>query len=97
MEYQLRNYLIEAGYAEQFASEWADGVRPLREAAGFLIENAWILPSESRFIWVLGWPGPGTFAQADAHYYQSPARSHLDPDPARLIITTEELQAVKVT
>ena len=97
MEYQLRDYLIEPGCVEQFAREWLSGVRPLREAAGFVIAGAWAVPEDDRFIWFLGWAGPGTFAEADAHYYQSPSRSLLDPDPARLILaTTERSDAVKV-
>lgn len=97
MEYQLRDYLIEPGCVEQFAREWLNGVRPLREAAGFVIDGAWAVPEDDRFIWLLGWAGPGTFAKADAHYYQSPSRSRLDPDPARLIVAAHERNhAVKV-
>lgn len=90
MEYQLRNYLLEPGCGEQFAREWRAGVKPLREAAGFVIDSAWLLPDDDRFVWILGWAGPGTFAEADAHYYQSPGRSRLDPDPARLIVEVAE-------
>ena len=89
MEYQFRDFLIEPGRVDQFAREWANGVKPLREAAGFVIPSAWYLPDEHRFMWVLGWDGPGTLAEADAHYYASPGRSALDPDPARLILATE--------
>jgi hypothetical protein len=97
MEYQLREYLIEPGCVEQFAREWLDGVRPLREAAGFVIDGAWAVPEDDLFIWMLGWDGPGTFAGADARYYQSASRSSLDPDPARLILATNERShAVKV-
>ena len=85
MEYELRDFLIEPGHVEQFAREWADAVKPLREAAGFVIEAAWCLPDDDRFVWVFGWGGPGTLAEADAHYYQSPGRSRLDPDPARVV------------
>jgi hypothetical protein len=90
MEYQLRDYRIESGRVQQFADEWLEGVKPLRESAGFVIDCAWALPEEDRFIWLLGWGGSGTFAEADAHYYQSPSRSGLDPDPARLIVGTNE-------
>ena len=91
MEYQFREYTIQTGCVEQFAAEWAAGVKPLREAAGFIIAGAWALPSRDRFVWVLGWPGPGTLADADARYYASPRRSNLDPDPARLITAAEEI------
>ncbi len=69
-------------------------MKPLREAAGFEIAGAWTIPAEDRFLWVLGWAGPGSLAEADAHYYQSPSRSSLDPDPARLIVTTTEHDGV---
>lgn len=95
MEYQLRNYLTEPGCAEQFATEWLRGVKPLREAAGFSIEAAWVVPSEDRFVWVMGWGGPGTFSEADAHYYESPARSALAPDPARLLVSADEHHDVR--
>ncbi len=78
------------GRVEQFAQEWVAGVKPLREAAGFVVVGAWTIPAADRFVWVVGWPGPGPFAEADAHYYQSPSRSSLDPDPARLIISATE-------
>ena len=90
MEFQLRDYVIEAGRVEQFADEWRSAVRPLREAAGFVISSAWVVPETSRFIWLLGWDGAGTFAEADADYYRSPSRVELDPDPARLIVSAKE-------
>ncbi|MGI9607966.1 MAG: hypothetical protein ACR2P0_17690 [Acidimicrobiales bacterium] len=94
MEYQFREYVIHPGRADQFAAEWAADVKPLRESAGFVIAGAWVLPSQDKFVWILGWPGPGTLASADSQYYESPGRSKLDPDPARLITVAEEITPV---
>jgi len=64
-------------------------VKPLREAAGFVIGGAWVIAEDDKFLWLLAWPGSGTFAESDALYYASPGRSALGPDPARLIVSTK--------
>lgn len=97
MEYQLRDYLIDPDCVEQFARELLNGVRPLREAAGFMIDGAWAVSEHDQFIWMLGWPGRGTFAEADAYHYQSRSRWSLDPDPARLIVATNGAQPRNMT
>lgn len=83
-EWQLRDYRIADGHLDDFVEAWTNGVQPLRQAAGFRVE-AWIVREESRFLWILGHDGPGSFESADAAYYASPARAAVDPDPAQWI------------
>ena len=84
-QWQLRDYGIAEDRLDDFIEAWTGGVLPLRRAAGFEI-RAWTVPGESRFVWLLGYDGPGTFAAADEAYYDSPERAALDPDPAQWIV-----------
>ncbi len=85
MEVQVRDYRILPGRLDEFVAAWEEVVLPLRRAAGFTVVGAWPIPEEERFLWVVAWDGPGTFADADAAYYASPDRTTLEPNPARLI------------
>ena len=82
---QLRDYTIRPGQLDRFAELWRDGIRPLRERAGFAIEGAWKIPAEDRFVWILAYDGSDGWEAADHTYYASPGRKALDPDPATLI------------
>ncbi|MDX1449157.1 MAG: NIPSNAP family containing protein [Acidimicrobiia bacterium] len=88
MEYQVRVTRIEAGKMGQFVEEWKATVARLRRRRGFMISGAWALEETDEFVWVLGWDGDGSFAEADAAYYASDERRAFDPDPARLIVET---------
>ena len=96
-EWQLREYRIAEGRLAEFVAAWTAGVLPLRRAAGFEV-LAWTTVDESRFVWILGYHGPGSFEAADAAYYASPARAELDPDPAQWIVEqrTAMLRSVNV-
>lgn len=95
MATQLRDYRIRAGELNRFVEEWRTRLAPLRRAYGFQIPNAWTVPEEDRFLWLLVHPGDwDAFAEADAAYFASPERAALDPDPARLI---EEQRNVRLT
>ena len=48
------------------------------------------------FIWVLGYDGDEGFAAADAAYYASGERNAFDPDPARLIVSTNDRMGRRV-
>ena len=86
MATQLRDYRIADGSLHQFVDEWRNGVAPLRREMGFTIDGAWLVQDESRFVWLLSYPGGwDAFEAADREYYASPQRKSLDPDPARLI------------
>jgi len=84
---QLRTYRITDGQLERFTREWREHVVPLRGAHGFRVDGAWTIPDESGFVWVIS--HDGDFAAADAAYFASDERKALDPDPARLIESTE--------
>jgi len=42
MQFQLREYTIEAGRLEDFVREWRELVLPLRERLGFPVVGAWV-------------------------------------------------------
>ena len=84
---QLRTYRIADGELERFTQEWREHVVPLRESHGFRVDGAWTDTEMSGFIWVIS--HDGNFAAADAAYFASDERKALDPDPARLIQSTE--------
>jgi hypothetical protein len=92
---QLRDYRIVVGQLDRFVDEWRAHLAPLRRACGFEIANAWTVPEERRFIWLLVHPdGWDAFEAADAAYFASPERRGFDPDPARLI---EEQRNTRLT
>lgn len=88
MTTQLRDYTIKPGQLDRFVDAWSRGVRPLRLKRGFVIEGAWKIPSEERFVWVVSYDGADGFDAATKAYYDSPERKAMDPDPAGLILTT---------
>ena len=86
MATQLRDYRIREGSLDQWVEEWRGRIAPLRRELGFTIERAWVIEDESRFVWLLAHPGDWrAFEAADRAYYDSPRRTSLDPNPARLI------------
>ena len=83
---QLRDYRIREGSLDQWVDEWRDRITPLRRELGFMVERAWTVEAESRFVWLLAHPGDWeAFEAADGAYYDSPQRTSLDHNPARLI------------
>ena len=82
---QLRSYMIKAGQLDRFAELWSKGVRPLRMKRGFVIEGAWKIPTEDRFVWVVSYEGPLTW-DANRSYSESPERKAMDPDPAGFLV-----------
>ncbi|HEV2249966.1 MAG TPA: NIPSNAP family containing protein [Candidatus Limnocylindria bacterium] len=83
---QLREYTITPGQLDTFAEVWSKGVRPLRKTMGFVIEGAWKVPSEGKFVWVVSYDGAAGWDAANKRYYDSPERKAMDPDPASFII-----------
>ena len=82
---QLRDYSIKPGQLDVFADLWSKMVRPLRQKKGFVVESAWKIPSESRFVWIVSYDGPDGWEAANRNYYDSPERKAMDPDPASFI------------
>ena len=95
MKTQLRIYTINRGQLHQFAKEWEEKIRPLRESLGFQVAAAWLLEETSQFVWLLIYDGPQPWETLDAAYYTSPTRLAMNPNPARLIARAEEYFAEK--
>lgn len=96
MTMQLRLYTINQGQLQQFAKEWEEKIRPLRESLGFQVTAAWLLQETNQFVWVLNYDG-ADWAEKDAAYYISPERLAMNPDPARFIARTEEYFAENIS
>jgi len=83
---QLRDYRVKAGELDPFTEVWSKKVRPLRVKKGFVVEGAWRIPSEDRFVWVVSYEGPLTWDAANRSYSESPERKAMDPDPAGFLV-----------
>jgi hypothetical protein len=90
MQYQLRIYTVKPGKMSEWQAEWKAGIRPLRERLGFKVIGAWTIEEKNQFVWVLGYAGNLNWEEADSHYYASPDRTSLVPDPARHLAGTEK-------
>ena len=90
MTTQLRIYTINRGALLQFAQEWNDHIRPLREKLGFYILGAWTVSSTNQFVWIMGYDGPDSWEERDQAYFNSDERRAMDPNPARNIARMEE-------
>ena len=83
---ELRDYRIVHGELDHWVEEWRSRIAPIRRELGFTIERAWTVDEDSRFVWLLSYPGDWeAFEAADRAYYDSPQRTSLEPNPARLI------------
>jgi hypothetical protein len=91
MEYRLRIYGVKQGQMAAWIDEWSRLIRPLREQLGFRVLGAWASEESSTFVWLLGYDGPDGYETADAAYYSSPERAAVDPDPARHLVSTQQL------
>ncbi|MGZ3336048.1 MAG: NIPSNAP family protein [Isosphaeraceae bacterium] len=89
MLYQLRIYTIRQGEMGEWLEDWRALIVPLRRQHGFEVIGAWTIDESDRFVWVLRYSGPKSWAEADADYYGSPERAALNPDPARHISHSE--------
>jgi hypothetical protein len=97
MATQLRDYRITDGSLDEFVAEWRRHLAPLRRELGFTIPEAWTVEGESRFVWLLTYPGDwDAFEEADRRYFASPQRAAIDPDPARLIERQSAARLVEV-
>lgn len=89
MKTQLRIYTINRGQLEQFALEWKQHLKPLREKIGFRVLAAWTVPSTNQFVWVMALPDGQDWEALDALYFASEERKTMQPDPGRLIARME--------
>ena len=88
MTWQIREYTVKPGEMEAWLDEWRSKIVPLRERYGFKVVGAWTVDGSDQFIWIISYDGPKSFEQANAHYYESPERKVIDPDPARHLAQT---------
>jgi hypothetical protein len=91
MEYRLRIYEVKQGEMAAWVDEWSRLIRPLREQFGFRVLGAWAGEESNTFVWLLGYDGADSYEAADAVYYTSPERAAFDPDPARHLVSTQQL------
>jgi hypothetical protein len=89
LHYQLRVYTIKPGEMADWMDEWRRLIAPLRRQHGFEVVGAWTVDGDDRFVWMLAYPGPKSWNDAEADYYGSPERAAISPDPARHIASTE--------
>ena len=96
METQLRIYTVAAGHHDDFLRAWLTGVLPLRRAFGFEVDAWTQVHNDDRFIWLIRYGGPDSFAEADARYYASRERAERDPDPAQWVVDSETYDLTEV-
>jgi hypothetical protein len=96
MEYRLRIYEVKQGEMAAWIDEWTRLIRPLREKLGFRVLGAWASEDSDTFVWLLGYDGPHGYEAGDAGYYASPDRTAFDPDPARHLVSTRQLEVKPV-
>lgn len=85
MDCRLRIYTLYNETADDFIRRWATELVPLREAMGFQVLGAWRVLSEHQLVWIVGWPGPGSYDDAEARYHDSPARRAVTWDTADFV------------
>ncbi len=95
MKLQLRTYTINKGALEQWVQEWQTQLVPLRQKMGFVVLEAYTVPSTNQFVWLMGFDG-GSWETADRAYFDSEERKTMQPDPARLIARMENVFIEKV-
>ena len=95
MQYQLRDYAVKPGEFDEFITEWAANIVPLRRTFGFSVVGAWTNTDRTRFVWMLA---RDDFEEADRAYYASPERAAITPDITRHLtrIDTALLDAVPI-
>lgn len=88
MSSQIREYTVKPGEMGEWIQEWRTKIVPLREKFGFEVLGAWTVNQTDRFVWIIRHPGPRSFEEADADYYDSAERQAMTPDPARHLAET---------
>lgn len=77
---QLRIYQLQPDMLEEFHDFWRNKLIPARREFGFEVVSGWHEPERNEFIWIVRWPGEGTFEEAVARYAEWPGKPPL-PDP----------------
>ena len=90
MPTQIHIYTINRGALNEFANEWRDRIKPLREKFGFRVSGGWQVTDTNQFIWFLSRDDSEDWETQNQAFYQSDERRSLDPDPARHIARVEQ-------
>jgi hypothetical protein len=73
---QLRRYRIVEGELPAFTAWWRERLLPARQAFGFTLEFAVVVPETDEFVWAVSVPGDAAaFARLDAAWTGSPERA----------------------
>ncbi|GAA2754624.1 NIPSNAP family protein [Amnibacterium kyonggiense] len=73
---QLRRYRIVDGELEAFLHWWRGRLLPARQAYGFTLESAFVVPETDEFVWAVSAEGDAAaFARLDAAWVASPERA----------------------
>jgi hypothetical protein len=85
MDIELRDYLVTPGRLDDWIRGWSEGIMPIRNRCGFHLLGAWLDRPQDRFVWVLGYDGPGGIDAADERYHSLAERRSLDPEPSSFL------------
>ncbi|MFI0369324.1 hypothetical protein ACH35V_15690 [Actinomadura sp. 1N219] len=77
MQTRLRIYTLREGKGDEFVQRWTETLVPLRRKLGFEVLGAWRVPDRREFVWIVGWPGEGSYDDAERAYYESPLRKEI--------------------
>lgn len=89
MNHQLRLYQLDPERIDEFITVWREQIVPARRAAGFRVQGAWVSREEAGFAWVISYKGKETFEEAEQRYYDSDARTAVDPPPTDFLRDVE--------
>ncbi|MGX2996983.1 NIPSNAP family protein [Streptomyces sp. JNUCC 64] len=87
---QLRTYTVRDGMLDEWVERWRTEIVPLRLELGFAIGGAWIDRERNRFLWLISYEGPETFAERNALYWASPEREAMGLDPDEYLVRTDD-------
>ena len=90
MPAQIHIYTINRDSLDDFAAEWRDKIKPLREKFGFKVSGGCKVKETNQFVWFLSRDTSEDWQAQNQAFYQSEERRSLQPDPARHIARVEQ-------
>jgi hypothetical protein len=78
---QLRIYTINKGMMDSWLKVFDEGIRPIHEKLGILVEGTWTNADRTEFIWVRGFDSVEAIPDKEAEYFASPERKALGDRP----------------
>ena len=91
---QLRIYTINRGEMDEFVKGWRELIVPIRLKHGYVVEGAWVMEGENRFVWMVSYEGDESWEAKEKAYYDDPERLAVTPGPA-VHIALMELRFIK--